>query len=158
MDQLFSPAGGFEPGDWLAPSLCLTQTRFLRDATHLLVPGVLLWAVCQPFAGLAADAGQPPQFREGSRTDPAINPIPRRLEWPNDPPADGPFERSKDIRGIVFTGRYPNYTGADTWYFQGAPDGHHYSCWTDGEIDGFRCNSNIRAQATGQARIEGSDP
>lgn len=58
----------------------------------------------------------------------------------------------------MFTGRYANYTGADTWYFQGAPDGHQYSCWTDGEIDGFRCNSNIRAQATGQARFEGTDP
>jgi hypothetical protein len=121
-----------------------------------LAAGGWLWLT--PVNGGAAETNPPPQFREGSRTDPAINPIPRRYEWPNDPPADGPFERSKDIRGVVFTGRYANYTGADTWYFQGAPDGHQYSCWTDGEIDGFRCNSNIRAQATGQARIEGNDP
>ena len=96
--------------------------------------------------------------REGDKTDPAINPIYEYYEWENSIPDDCPFERSKDLSKVVFTGRYANYTGADTWYLQSGGDGNLYSCWTDGEMDGFATNSNIRSNAVGQARITGHDP
>jgi hypothetical protein len=96
--------------------------------------------------------------REGDKTDPANNPIYNYYEWTNEIPGDCPFTRSEVIRGVIFTGRYANYTGADTWYLQSAPDGNMYSPWTDGYIDGFSTNSNIRSQATGQAKITGADP
>ena len=44
------------------------------------------------------------------------------VRWPSTPPADCPFEKSKERTGIVFTGRYKNYTGADTWYPSWASD------------------------------------
>lgn len=96
--------------------------------------------------------------REGDKTDPAINPIYNYYEWDNRIPKDCPFERSRDITKVVFTGRYANYTAADTWYLQSGNDGNLYSCWTDGEIDGFATNSNIRSNAVGQARITGNNP
>jgi len=96
--------------------------------------------------------------REGDKTDPAINPIYEYYEWENNIPDDCPFERSEDISKVMFTGRYANYTGADTWYLQSGDDGNLYSCWTDGEMDGFATNSNIRSNAVGQSRITGHDP
>lgn len=96
--------------------------------------------------------------REGDKADPAINPIYAYYEWENEVPDDCPFERSEVISKVVFTGRYANYTGADTWYLQSGGDGKLYSCWTDGEMDGFATNSNIRSNAVGQARITGQDP
>ncbi len=97
-------------------------------------------------------------LREGDKADPAINPIYNYYKWKNDIPENCPFEKSKDINGVVFTGRYANYTGADTWYLQSAADGNMYSTWTDGYVDGFSTNSNIRSMSTGQARIIGNDP
>ncbi len=96
--------------------------------------------------------------REGDLTDPAINPIYAYYEWENNIPEDCPFERSEDILKVMFTGRYANYTGADTWYLQSGGDGNLYSCWTDGVMEGFATNSNIRSKAVGQARITGHDP
>jgi hypothetical protein len=96
--------------------------------------------------------------REGDKADPAISPLYEYYEWENEVPEDFPFERSEDLLKVVFTGRYANYTGADTWYLQSGPDGNMYSPWTDGNIDGFSVNSNIRSQSTGQAKITGSDP
>ena len=96
--------------------------------------------------------------REGDKSDPAINPIYKYYEWENEIPDDCPYERSKDITKVMFTGRYANYTAADTWYLQSANDGNLYSCWTDGEMDGFSTNSNIRSNAVGQAKIIGWDP
>src|SRR5680860_89435 len=96
--------------------------------------------------------------REGYMADPAISPVYAPYEWPNEIPEDCPSERSKDIGKVVFTGRYANYTGADTWYLQSGGDGNMYSCWTDGDIDGFSTNSNIRSKSTGQAKITGSVP
>ena len=97
-------------------------------------------------------------LREGDKTDPANNPIYNYYEWKNEIPENCPFERSTAIKGVVFSGRYANYTGADTWYLQSGPDGNMYSAWTDGKIDGFSTNSNIRSQSTGQAKITGTDP
>lgn len=98
------------------------------------------------------------RLREGDKADPAINPIYDYYEWENSIPANCPFERSEDISRVVFTGRYANYTGADTWYLQSGGDGNLYSCWTDGVLDGFATNSNIRSNAVGQARITGNHP
>ncbi len=126
--------------------------------------------------------------REGDQLDPAIQPGYAPYEWANDPPLNHPGEKSKSITGIRFTGRYANYTGADTFYPTWAPDGHLYSAWTDGYIwtkgdfpatdcpfcnpPGLRlsadktvgahrlyhCHSNVPPFATGQARIEGDHP
>jgi len=71
-------------------------------------------------------------LREGDKADPAINPVYDYYEWENPIPEDCPFERSDDILKVKFTGRYANYTGADTWYLQSGGDGKLYSCWTDG--------------------------
>ena len=116
----------------------------------------LLLILCIPISLLAQLTDN--RLREGDKADPAINPIYEYYEWENEIPDDCPFERSTDIEKVIFTGRYDNYTGADTWYLQSASDGHLYSCWTDGTIEGFDTNSNIRSNAVGQARITGNDP
>jgi hypothetical protein len=94
-------------------------------------------------------------------------------EWPNEPPADCPFERSRSFSGIAFTGRSAAYTDADTWYPSWAADGSLYSSWTDGVVHGQACLSfqqrSVDKQglfgldddapaSTGQARIVGDDP
>lgn len=96
--------------------------------------------------------------REGSFADPANSPLYDYYEWENEIPEFCPFERSDKIKKVIFTGRYANYTGADTWYLQSAPDGNMYSPWTDGDMDGFSVNSNIRSKTVGQAKIIGTDP
>jgi hypothetical protein len=93
-------------------------------------------------------------------------------------PADSPFARSEAIAGIDLTGRYRNYTHADTWYPSWASDGNLYSPWTDGYIrypdaqqvplppfdpshPGHASNSldfGGRKASTAQARIAGRDP
>ena len=47
--------------------------------------------------------------------------------WPSQPPADCPFEQSRDIVGIAFTGVHSDYHVADTWYPSWASDGNLYS-------------------------------
>ena len=70
-----------------------------------------------------------------------------------------PVEHSKDIVNIAFTGRYANYTNADTWYPTWASDGNLYSPWTDGSIGDEKCSSYPGENAhTGQAKIVGNDP
>jgi len=79
--------------------------------------------------------------------------------WKSEPPAGCPFEPSKDIKGIAFTGRYATYTDADTWYPSWADDGNMYSGWTDGEIGKESCHSSGGAKAhTGNAKIISDDP
>ncbi|MEX0326272.1 MAG: hypothetical protein AB3N33_09320 [Puniceicoccaceae bacterium] len=89
-------------------------------------------------------------------------------------PSDCPWPKSKTFRALEFTGRYRNYTNADTWYPSWAEDDCLYSPWTDGYVldsqvysafdathPGTRCHSldfgGFNA-ATGQARISGPDP
>ena len=72
--------------------------------------------------------------RESTSLDPAVQPVYNAYDWPDNPPENCPFEQSSDITRIRFTGRYANYTGADTWYPMWASDGNQYSCWTDGYI------------------------
>ncbi|MFB3902151.1 MAG: hypothetical protein ACE15E_01755 [Acidobacteriota bacterium] len=92
------------------------------------------------------------------KSDSAVNTEYRPYIWPDDPPAGCSFKQSQQITGISFTGRYANYTKADTWYLTWAADGNNYSAWTDGSIDGYFCNSNFLVQCIGQAKITGEDP
>ena len=90
--------------------------------------------------------------------------------WRSEPPADCPFEQSKEVVGILFTGFHSDYKVADTWYPSWAADGNLYSPWTDGwcpRLDGGREGSSsngyegdrTRRQATtGQAVMIGNDP
>ena len=78
-------------------------------------------------------------------------------------PRDCPFEKSKDLSGMVFTGRYTNYTRADTWSPAWASDDRIYSPFTDGSVNGVRSGSGynftkLQVPTTGFAVVEGSDP
>lgn len=72
--------------------------------------------------------------REGDAFDPAMQPDAKPYTWPDEPPANCPHPRSTSVQGLRFTGRYANYTGADTWYPTWAADGNLYSAWTDGYV------------------------
>lgn len=72
--------------------------------------------------------------RESHSLDPAIQPKFNPYSWPDTVPQDAPYPESREVTGITFTGRYANYTGADTFYPTWAPDGNLYSIWTDGYI------------------------
>ena len=49
------------------------------------------------------------------------------LLWPSEPPEDIPFEQSKELVGILFTGAHSDYRLADTWYPSWASDDNLYS-------------------------------
>ena len=78
--------------------------------------------------------------------------------WPSQPPVDIPFEASKELTGIAFTGRHAQYGHADTWYPSWAADGNLYSPWTDGEVNGVNSGSGGAKATTGYATILGNDP
>jgi hypothetical protein len=99
------------------------------------------------------------------------------FEWPSSPPDGFPYAPSANLRGVMFTGRYATYTGADTWYLSWASDDACYTGWTDGNIskpmeegwdlNNLECFSGIQfpqpvnppgMTSTGQAKIVGSDP
>lgn len=78
--------------------------------------------------------------------------------WPSEPPKDCPFERSKSLTGLFFTGRHSDYHCGDTWYPSWAADGNLYSPWTDGTTDGVGSSSGGEQAVTGQAVLIGDDP
>lgn len=78
--------------------------------------------------------------------------------WPSQPPADIPFEPSKELTGVAFTGRSAHYEHADTWFPVWAANGNLYSSWTDGEVGGLRSDSKGPKATTGFATITGDDP
>ena len=94
--------------------------------------------------------------------------------WKSEPPADCPFEPSRELRGIEFLGVHGDYRFADTWYPTWAADGNLYSPWTDGDVHGEASSSDgvieekindtrwlkpVRGKATtGQAVLIGDDP
>jgi len=79
--------------------------------------------------------------------------------WDSTPPNNCPFEISKDLNVVMFTGRGKLYRGADTWYPTWASDDILYSPWTDGSVDGVGSNSSAGPNsATGAGRIIGDDP
>jgi hypothetical protein len=95
----------------------------------------------------------------------------KRFIWKSQPPKDCPFEQSKEITGIAFSGIKSGFHYGDTWYPTWADDDRMYSPWTDGKcwrLDGSLEESSsveynnlwtTTGQAvTGQAVIEGDDP
>jgi len=80
------------------------------------------------------------------------------LLWPSEPPEDIPFEQSKELVGILFTGVHSDYRAADTWYPSWASDDNLYSPWTDGQTDGMNSSSGGPDATTGQAVMIGNDP
>ena len=78
--------------------------------------------------------------------------------WPSAPPAGCPFEPSRSIVGIAFTGRHIRYANADTWYPSWATDGNMYSPWTDGKVGDINSSSGGPKATTGNATIVGDDP
>jgi len=87
--------------------------------------------------------------------------FPNGFEWKSDIPKDCPFEMSKTLTGIYFTGRHGDYKVGDTFYPSWASDGNMYAPWTDGHTDGQRCSSggNMKhGYNTGHAVMKGDDP
>lgn len=100
--------------------------------------------------------------------------------WPSEPPADCPFEQSKELSGIRFSGLKSGFHFGDTWYPSWDADGNLYSPWTDGRcwrLDGsydeassgeFSINApgnnwlkeyeHTGPAVTGQGVMEGDDP
>ncbi|MCX6877947.1 MAG: alpha-L-fucosidase [Verrucomicrobia bacterium] len=79
-------------------------------------------------AAVTAAAQEAPAGYTGLQTE--IAPF----RWPSKTPDGCPFPPSETLAGIEFTGRYRNYTNADTWYPTWADDGNLYSPWTDGYL------------------------
>jgi hypothetical protein len=79
-------------------------------------------------------------------------------EWNDELPAGCPFERSRALTSLRFTGRCAAYTEADTWYPSWASDGRCYTPWTDGMVDNFMATSKGGLAVTGAAVIEGDHP
>jgi len=87
--------------------------------------------------------------------------IPTQFEWKSEVPKDCPFEQSKTLTGVYFTGKYSDYQCGDTFYPSWASDGNMYSPWTDGQTDGLRCSSGGglgSGYRTGHAIMTGDDP
>ena len=91
--------------------------------------------------------------------------------WKSEPPADCPFELSKEIRGVKFLGVKSGFHVGDTWYPSWADDGRLYSPFTDGSCPRLDGGEDISLSdgsgssgygpgrsSTGQAVIEGDDP
>ena len=85
---------------------------------------------------------------------------PKTVHLESKVPSGCPFETSDDIKDLLFTGRYANYTKADTWYPSWASDGNLYSPWTDGTIGKmpFVWSAKRQDAETGYAKISGDDP
>lgn len=149
----------------------------------ICLAGVLFLAAMTAFAAsnLPAPPAAAPE-KIGVQTE--IKPF----RWPSRTPDGCPFPPSERFLGIEFTGRYRNYSNADTWYPAWAEDGNLYSPWTDGYLldngdqylpfqregefappgdpnypkNCYSCNSVNgiagRRAAAAQARIVGDDP
>jgi hypothetical protein len=87
-----------------------------------------LLAITLPLTAIAAAAQDAPPGYTGMQTE--MKPF----RWPSKTPEGCPFPASETLAGIEFTGRYRNYTNADTWYPTWADDGDLYSPWTDGYL------------------------
>ncbi|MBN2290994.1 MAG: hypothetical protein JXM70_01130 [Pirellulales bacterium] len=115
--------------------------------TRYLFPCLLLIFILV-FAALAADKTTAAEGTEG-------------FVWKSDIPKDCPFQRSKSLTGIYFTGRHSDYRCGDTWYPCWASDGNLYSPWTDGHTAGISCwsyTSKDNTPQTGHAIMIGDDP
>jgi len=114
------------------------MTRF--SAWCLVVGGIVAGVLLLGGSGSAEEAGG--AFR-----------------WKSEVPEGCPFESSKTLTGVVFTGRHSDYRCGDTFYPSWASDGNLYSPWTDGKTDGIGCSSGRGENAhTGHAVMIGDDP
>lgn len=79
---------------------------------------------------------------------------------PSTPPPGCPFPPSSEIKGVSFTGRWANYTLADTWYPSWGRDGEMVSAFTDGVGENWgTARSGCGAESViGVGRIDGDDP
>ncbi len=132
----------------------------LIPPSRTVLPALLLAVACA-----TAAVGQEPR-----KPQPKF----RAFVWKSEPPADCPFERSRELTGIEFLGVHSDYRFADTWYPTWAADGNLYSPWTDGNVHGDSSSSDgvveekindtrwlkpVPGKATtGQAVLIGDDP
>jgi hypothetical protein len=101
----------------------------MRSIAHLLTIALARAAVIASAATNApAQAPVVPEGYTGMQTE--IRPF----RWPSKTPEGCPFAPSDQFAGVEFTGRYRNYSNADTWYPTWAEDGNLYSPWTDGYL------------------------
>ncbi len=134
----------------------------MKKNALLIVFTFLLVDIC------AASSPQAVEARKENRDDPIWvykSNKTRKVEVRSEVPKNCPLQMSTDVPDLTFTGRYANYTSADTWYPTWASDGNLYSPWTDGNIHGifgggvqYVCNSGGGVGDTGAAKIEGNDP
>ncbi len=94
----------------------------------------------------------------GAERRPAAAAPEGRQVWPSQPPKGCPFEASKTLTGILFTGVHSDYHCGDTWYPSWATNGNQYSPWTDGTTDGVGSSSGGDRAVTGNAVLVGDDP
>ncbi len=106
---------------------------------------------------VAAWASSPACNRDGAALA-AEQPPNGRQVWPSQPPKDCPFEPSKTLSGVLFTGVHSDYHCGDTWYPAWAVHGNQYSPWTDGATDGVGSGSAGEKATTGNAVLIGDDP
>jgi hypothetical protein len=85
--------------------------------------------------------------------------------WVSETPEDCPFEQSKELTGIKFSGIKSGFRYGDTWYPAWASNDTLYSPWTDGRtkrLDGYTDWSQSWVDpvhiTTGQGMIVGDDP
>jgi len=83
--------------------------------------------------------------------------FPKGFEWKSEVPKDCPFELSKTLTGIYFTGKHSDYKLGDTFYPSWASDGNMYSPWTDGPGCGSG-GSMKNGYHTAHVVMEGDDP
>lgn len=122
--------------------------------THDLLTVLLL----VPLAALHA-AEAVPSNRLPLGTTQRIVDLPLRHQiWPSEPPKDCPFEQSKALAGIVFTGAHSDYRVGDTFYPSWASDGNQYSPFTDGVTDGVQSFSFGQEATTGNVVMIGDNP
>jgi hypothetical protein len=90
---------------------------------------------CRALAGLLLGGGvllvpARAQVHESEPYDP--------IHWASTPPEGCPFEPSKDVVGVTFTGRHREYASSDCWNPSWASDGNMYSCYSDGAVENLR--------------------
>jgi len=111
-----------------------------------VLPFCLVLGIAMVRASAASDTNTPADAQNG-------------FVWKSVLPDDCPFEQSKTLTGMSFTGRHSDYHCGDTWYPCWASDGNLYSPWTDGKTDGIACGSGGGENArTAHAVMVGDDP
>jgi hypothetical protein len=133
-----------------------TSRRMLSVALSLLL--CLAWLSCPARISAAND-----NANDEKVTQKIIKVPVEGFVWPNEPPKDCPFEQSKQLGGVYFTGTYHTRGYGDTWYPSWASDGNQYSPFTDGSTEGMLAMSienttDWPVATTGNAVMIGDDP